>query len=161
MVKEKWKDVKNYEGIYQISNLGNLKSLTTSNAKIINGTVTGKKYRRVGLTKNKITSNKMFHIIIAEAFFNYKKSSGFIIDHIDNNPLNNRVDNLQIITQRENCSKDKKGYSSNYIGVSFDKSRNKWVSQIQINGKDKFLGRFINELEASKAYQNKLKEING
>ena len=64
MVKEKWKDVKNYEGIYQISNLGNLKSLTTSNAKIINGTVTGKKYRRVGLTKNKITSNKMFHIII-------------------------------------------------------------------------------------------------
>tara|TARA_R110001599_G_scaffold285705_1_gene488073 strand:+ start:284 stop:769 length:486 start_codon:yes stop_codon:yes gene_type:complete len=161
MEKEKWKDVKNYEGIYQVSNLGNLKSLATSSPKIINGTVTDKKYRRVGLTKNKITSNKMFHIIIAEAFFNYNKSSGFIIDHIDNNPLNNNIDNLQIITQRENCSKDKKGYSSNYVGVSFDKRRNKWVSQIQINGKDKFLGRFISELEASKSYQNKLKEING
>ena len=66
---------------------------------------------------------------------------------------------MQVITQRENSSKDKKGGSSKYVGVTFNKLNNTWKSQINIDGKIKYLGDFKNEIDASKAYQNKLKEI--
>jgi hypothetical protein len=79
-----------------------------------------------------------------------------VVDHINNNQLDNRVDNLQITTQKENSLKSHRKYSSKYVGVSWDKRQYKWMSQIRINGKLNFLGRFVNEQEASQAYQNRL-----
>lgn len=49
--------------------------------------------------------------------------------------------------------------SSKYKGVTWDKESDKWMAQIYINGKRKFLGRFFNELEAARAYQNACKEL--
>jgi len=76
--------------------------------------------------------------------------------------LNNRLDNLQLITHRENISKDRfrHNYSSKYVGVYWDKSRNKWMARIGINKKMKFLGRFTSELEANSAYKTALSQIN-
>jgi hypothetical protein len=65
---------------------------------------------------------------------------------------------LQVITNRQNTSKDKRGGTSKYTGVYMDKK--KWRAAIRINGKIKYLGLFTDEKEAAKAYQNELKKIN-
>jgi CRISPR/Cas system-associated protein Cas7 (RAMP superfamily) len=100
------------------------------------------------------------HQLVAEAFLGHVPCGyKLVVDHIDNNKLNNRVDNLQLISQRENASKNMINKTSKYTGVYFDKSRNKYGSRIQINRENIFIGRFDCELKAHLAYQNKLKEI--
>ena len=85
-------------------------------------------------------------------------------DHIDGNPLNNQKDNLRICSHRDNGKNRrhenvKKKYSSKYTGVSWNKRAEKWVAQIQINRKLKYLGHFINEEDAAQAYQDVCKLI--
>ena len=77
----------------------------------------------------------------------------------DNNKLNDKLYNIQVITNRENLSKDKKRGTSKYIGVCWSKREQKWTSQIRINGKKKGLGYYKTEQEASQAYQNELKKL--
>ena len=79
----------------------------------------------------------------------------FVVDHKNNNSLDNRLKNLQIITHRENSTKDRKRNLP--TGVSF--KGNKYQARIQINGKNKHLGYFLTPEEASNAYQNHLKLI--
>ncbi len=75
------------------------------------------------------------------------------IDHIDNNPLNNRIENLREATHRENAQNKKLSITNKcgYKGVS--KSQNKYVAQIQINGIKKNLGYFKTPSEAHEAYK--------
>ena len=82
-----------------------------------------------------------------------------VVDHINNNSLDNRVENLQVITQRQNATKDRTNKTSKYAGVSWHKALNKWRSYIKINYKQIHLGYFDNEEEASEVYNNKLKQI--
>jgi hypothetical protein len=97
------------------------------------------------------------HKLVAQSFFDLNNYEiGLVVDHINNDKLDNRVENLQLITQRENVSKDKKNKTSNYTGVSWFKLRNKWRSAIRINGKTFYLGLFTDEYDAHLAYQNKL-----
>ena len=82
-----------------------------------------------------------------------------VVDHIDNNSLNNCLDNLQIITPRKNTSKDRKGHSSKYIGVTWHKQASKWVVHILNNNKREYLGLFEIELDAANAYKKRLNDI--
>lgn len=79
----------------------------------------------------------------------------FTIDHIDGNTLNNAVTNLRLATNTENqrnrTSKNKNNKSS-YKGVTWDKNRNKWLAQISVNGKNKFLGRYDSLEKAASTY---------
>ena len=101
---------------------------------------------------------KRVHKLVAIAFLSHKPSGRtMVVDHKNNDKTNNNVSNLQIITQRENLSKDKKGGSSQYTGVSWSKPAEKWVAHININYKLKYLGVFESELDASTAYQTELK----
>lgn len=82
---------------------------------------------------------------------------GFQVDHIDGNKLNNCRDNLRIISRRENmrnkpCHRTG-NKSSKFVGVCYDKIRGGWIATITVNSKQKYLGRFSSELEASNAYQ--------
>lgn len=79
---------------------------------------------------------------------------GMMIDHISGNRLDNRRCNLRIATSSQNASNSKSriGSTSKFKGVSFDSSRNKWISSIQINGKTNHIGRFNSEEECAKAY---------
>lgn len=166
---EEWKDVPSYEGKYQVSTYGNVKSLDrttlSSNGKLIpikgsdlkhNKCKAG--YLNVYLYKNR-KSRKFFgiHQLVAMAFLNHKPCGHkIIVDHEDENKQNNYLYNLRLTTNRINCSKSKKNKTSKFTGVHWDKERNKWVSQIFINGKTKNLGRFECELAAARAYQNEL-----
>ena len=156
MQKEIWKDVLGYEGLYQVSSLGRVKSLKFNKEKILKLRVNKKRYFEVVLyIKGKSKVFKV-HRLIAMSFLNYKNNQNkLVIDHINNNQLDNNIDNLQIITQRENTNKDKKG-TSKYTGVSWNKLNNKWISKIYLNGKQRYLGSFDSELEAYNAYQYEL-----
>ena len=78
------------------------------------------------------------------------------IDHIDNSPANNRVENLREAThgQNQRNMKKHKGSSSQYKGVSWSKRDNRWVAYIMIDGKNKNLGSFVDEIAAALAYNH-------
>ena len=153
-MKEEYRDIPNYEGLYQVSNLGNVKGIKRNKLLKLNIGTTG--YYRVMLYKNNKHKNYKVHQLVAMAFLGHIPCGYDIVcDHIDNNPLNNRVDNLQLINQRNNCSKRLNG-TSQYIGVYWVKSNKNWRAMIRIKGKKKHLGVFDSEIEASKAYQKAL-----
>jgi hypothetical protein len=171
-MEEIFKDIPNYEGMYQVSNLGNVKSLPRFRKT---GTVSGGYITKEKILKKTIYSNgyviatlnnygkkekKSVHQLVAMAFLNHKPN-GFklVVDHINNIKTDNRLENLQIITNRENSSKKQKG-TSKYTGVSFSVKSKKWASAIFLNGKSIFLGQYLTEKEASIAYQNKLLTLN-
>jgi hypothetical protein len=95
----------------------------------------------------------LIHRLVFSLFHNIDISEK-IIDHIDHNPSNNRLDNLRICSKRENMmNSTTKKTSSKYKGVSFDKERGRWFVQLK-NGKTVFRGRADTEKEAAKIYDN-------
>lgn len=103
----------------------------------------GRGYRRVMLVK---THYKM-HILIWIMHFG-EIPDGLIVDHIDQNISNNRIENLRILTKSQNnLNSDKR------TGITFDKSRNKWRAQTSVNNRTVMLGRFDTEEEALAAYR--------
>jgi len=161
---EVWRDIKGYEECYQVSSLGRVKSLKRKGVlteKILKNNIAPNGYYYVILSSNGKGKIKRIHKLVAIMFLGHHPN-GYetIIDHIDNNKLNNSVSNLQITTSRHNTSKDRKGGTSRYVGVSWSKQDCKWRAEINIKGRNKFLGRFTCELEASEAYQKELKKIN-
>jgi len=159
MKTEIWKYVKDYEGVYQVSNLGRVKSLKFGKERILKMVINNAGYILVALHKDGNQKSKNVHQLVAIAFLGHIPcGNNLVVDHINTIKTDNHLDNLQIITHRENCSKDKKG-SSKYTGVSWYKRCNKWQAIININGQNKPLGYFKTELEASEAYQQKLETI--
>ena len=161
-MEEIWKDVVGYEGRYLISNTGKLKSILKNKEKIINGIINPAGYLQYSLIwklKNK-RNRYTAHQLVAIEFLGHKPcGSILVVDHINDIKTDNRVENLQIVTQRFNVYKTQGHYSSQYKGVSWHKNRKKWQSNIRINGKLKYLGGFIDEHEANLTYQNALKNI--
>ncbi len=157
--KEIWKTIPDYQD-YQVSNLGNLKSLKFNKEKKIKQSIGSSGYYLVSLSKKGIIKKIQTHQLIAMAFLNHKPCGyKLVVDHIDNNKLNNNVSNLRIVTNRENTSRKNIG-SSKYIGVFWCNTYKKWQSRIRINGDSKHLGYYKTEYDAHLAYKNKLKELN-
>lgn len=155
-MKEVWEKVIGYE-MYEVSDFGRVKR--TKTGKILKGSLYGVGYLHVGLYNKKVMKTIDIHKLVAIAFLDHTPDgTETIIDHKDNNPFNNRADNLQITNSRHNLSKDKKNNTSTYTGVSWCKHARKWKSQIYINRKKKHLGLFDNELDASKIYQATIKK---
>lgn len=146
-MKEIWKPIRNYNN-YEVSNLGNVRN----KEKILKLSLSTSGYYKIGLWKNGKMKNKYIHRIIIENFYNVlPKDKKTVIDHIDNNKLNNRIDNLQIVTNRYNSIKDKNsksGYSCIY------KNNKKWLVRVRINGKKTSLGTFENIEDAIKCRDN-------
>lgn len=165
-MEEIFKPIPGYEGIYEVSNLGNVKSLGNNfsrKEKILKPSLIGpknKKYLSVLFCVN--TTKKIFkiHQLVAMAFLGHKPC-GFklVVHHKNDNPLDNRVENLEITTQRDNCHKTQGKYSSKYKGVHWDKNAKKWKASIRVNGLKKHLGLFECELKAHLTYQNELNKI--
>ncbi len=165
---ERWKSIENFPN-YQVSNLGNVKSLERlvyagnnsfqlRKEIILKPKLSGtEKYFSVNLNNEFGRKTKRIHQLVAVAFLNHKPcGQKIVVDHIDGDRFNNNVNNLQLISQRENCSKRKYKYTSDYVGVSWDIRNKNWNSSIRINGIKKRIGSFKNELDANFAYQKEL-----
>ena len=99
-MNEVWRDVVDYNGLYRVSNLGRVKSMRF-NGRILTGSINHSGYMVVNLTKDGVTKHKFIHRLVATAFIDNPENKPFI-NHIDSNPLNNVIDNLEWCTQAEN-----------------------------------------------------------
>jgi hypothetical protein len=107
---EIWKDITGYESLYQVSNLGNVKSLPRkmwngagyfiSKEKILKPNLTTSGYYSVQFMKDNIKKPFTIHRLVATAFLN--KISGFEVNHKDRNKINNNLDNLEFISHSDN-----------------------------------------------------------
>lgn len=160
---EIWKAIPGYEGIYEVSDLGRVKSLNYNNTKkeqIMIPSLNIRGYYQIGLSKNNKKSSFPIHQLVAMAFLNHVRCGyKLVVDHINDNKTDNRIENLQVITQRENAYKSQGKHTSKYKGVYWSKQLNKWRAAITINGKGKHLGVFLNEYDAHLEYQKALDEI--
>lgn len=100
-MKEIWKDIKDYEGLYQVSNLGRVKRITTG--RVLKPLKHANGYIMVKLSKNSIVYTKTVHRLVAEAFIPNPEHKSEIT-HIDENKTNNNVSNLEWMTRKENIN---------------------------------------------------------
>jgi len=171
--EEIWKAISGYEGLYDISSIGRVKSLSRM---VYNGRVyflakerilkdpLSHGYHTVALCEYGVKKTEYVHKLVAITFLNHIPNGRKLdVDHINGDKTDNRVENLRIVTHRFNNSdgfrKNKDRLTSRYAGVSLNKITNTWRSQIQIEGKRKYLGYFKNELAAANAYKNALSKL--
>jgi len=161
-----WKDVVGFEGLYEVSNFGQIKGLEkVCKAGIKNNPFIKKKerimkqytglhgYMTIGLKKGEKHYTRTVHSLVWESFVgDYpKKNDIYQIDHIDGNKCNNNIENLQLLTRRENTAKSV--IKSGKLTGAF-KNGNNWTARISINNKLVNLGTFQTQLEAHLAYNN-------
>ena len=109
-MQEIWKDIKGYEELYQVSNLGRIQNKKTLH--ILKGSTNNKGYRGVILCKNGKIKRYLVHRLVAIAFIENPKNKPYI-NHLDCNINNNNVENLEWCTQKENidyCIKLNRNY---------------------------------------------------
>ena len=117
MRTELWKSVKNYEGIYEVSNLGNVRSVErtitlpngfdrTYKTKRLKPVINNRGYAQVFLYKKGVYKHELIHRLVYQAFKG-ELEDGLVIDHKNENQSNNKLENLQQITQGENIRKAK------------------------------------------------------
>lgn len=109
---EEWRDINGYEGIYQVSNLGRIKSLSRKRLngrgyyiqkeRIIKQAMTSTGYKMVVFSVNKVRKYFKVHRLVAFAFLGLPPKNRTIINHKDGNPLNNNVNNLEWCSQKYN-----------------------------------------------------------
>ena len=149
-MKEIWKDIKGYEGYYQASNLGRIKSLVFQN------NVWNKKYKREKILKPKITKDNCSRVelwkdgkhktyltyrLVAFTFYGGDISNRKLtVDHLDGNRLNNNLNNLEIVSLKENIQR---GYKNGLYNSTMKKIK-------LINKKTKEIIVFSNMAETSK-----------
>lgn len=111
--EEVWKDVVNYEGLYKVSNLGRVKRLSRSRLrlggkplnlreKVLKPNHIGNSYYQLKLTKDEVETSILLHRIVCEAFHGSAPVGKNFVNHKDTNKENNREDNLEWCSFKEN-----------------------------------------------------------
>lgn len=166
-----WKDILGYEGLYQVSNSGLVKSLPkqwvngigklqSHNGIILRQCINSEGYCGVALSKNKISKSFRVHRLVISAFCENKNNLPYV-DHIDADKQNNNISNLRWCTGRQNAIwKNEKNIkkSCKSVGVDFYKITNRYRARIIIDGIQKNLGYYKTEEEAKFAYDSALNE---
>ena len=151
---EKWNKIPGYTH-HAVSDHGRVKNLKTGN--ILKPNLRGQ-YPAIKLRDNGNVKLQRIHVLVAMTFLNHKPD-GFklVVNHKNNIKTDNRLVNLELIPNRENCMTHYKG-TSKYKGVSWESRAGKWMAAIRIGNK-RLRKRFIDEYEAHLWYQDKLKSI--
>lgn len=152
-MQEIWKDIKDYEGFYQVSNLGNVKSLerkvnskiknnsfVIKKEKILKKTINKKGYEMAHLSKKSKTKNKQVHRLVAEAFIPNPDNLPEV-NHKDENPLNNNINNLEWCDRKHNIN----------WGTRTQRAKEKMSKKINMyNLNNEFIKQFSGINEASR-----------
>jgi len=159
MEKEIWKDIPGFEGEYQASNFKRIRSLNYNREKKtkVLKTKIGKRGYEVITLKDKKT--RYVHRLVASAFLGEEIPANLHVDHINSDKTFNALDNLEVVTPRENSHRHfKKTGRDLPIGVHFSKRHRAkpYYGMIFYDGKNHNLGYYATPEEASAAYQNAL-----
>ena len=169
--KEIWKDVKGYEGIYQVSSFGKVKRLARPvwnghnyfmlKEKNLTQNPSKRGYVKITLKVNRKGYTVHVHRLVAEAFLKKDAKRNFV-NHINGIRNDNRLENLEWVTPRENICHYRQSVesSSNYIGVYYDSKGKNYRANICHNGNLVDLGGFKNEKLAYQARCN-YEKLNG
>ena len=161
-VKSDFKLIPGTNGFYLISKTSIIYSLKRN--RILTKTLNNKGYFTIRLYIDNKWRNVKVSVLMAITYLDHKpdKTTKIVVDHIDNIKINDILSNLQLISNRENCSKDKfrKNYTSKYIGVSWCDNIKKWRSVMHINGKNENFGYYNSEIEARNIYNKNLFNLN-
>lgn len=98
---EEWRDIEGFEGIYQVSNKGRVKSLYFGRELILKPSIDSSKYPHVTLSKGKDRTIARIHILVAKAFIPNPENKPEV-NHINGDKLDCRVENLEWVTKSEN-----------------------------------------------------------
>lgn len=101
MNKEIWRTIEGYNGMYQVSNLGNVKSLRFGKERVLKTAFDNNGYHRLGLYKDGKVKKWYVHRLVCEAFIPNPDDKP-CIDHINTDRTDNRVENLRWATVKEN-----------------------------------------------------------
>ena len=134
MTEEVWRDVKGYEGLYQVSNMGRVKSLGRKDRfgrvikeRILEPAVTHNGYLRVGLHVDGKQKMLRVHRLVCEAFHENPDNKSEV-NHVNENKTDNRACNLEWSTRTENCN-----HGSRNERVA--KALSKPIGQFSLDGK--------------------------
>ena len=163
---EIWKSVRNFEGYYEVSNLGNIRN---NRKKLMKFYVINSGYAAIKFTVNGKRTSHLIHRLVLDAFKPSIDISKNEVNHIDENKLNNCLDNLEWVSSKENKQHSIKSGTYNkiytmrnslgkkhlpnpksqYHNVTYDKNRDKWTACIRVDGKNLGQKRFNTEKEAA------------
>lgn len=134
-MKEIWKDIKGWKGLYQVSNLGNIRTLHYKKPYLRKLSKSKKGYLRVNLSKDKKYKYYSVHRLVAEAFIPNPDNLPQI-NHKDEIRTNNRVDNLEWCTSKYNCNYGHhcENVSKSRIGMKFSKQHRENLSKSHKKG---------------------------
>lgn len=128
---EKWKAIKDYEGLYEVSNMGNVRSLkrATTNGKVLKGVPDKDGYLGVSLSKENVKKRHRVHRLVAFAFIENNDPAKIIINHKNEDKQDNRAENLEWCTVK---------YNTNYKNMPMRRAR--WCRKpIQATNGDEIL----------------------
>lgn len=161
MSDEQWRPVVGYEGIYEVSDHGRVRSLDRFNhigrryrGRVLRPSTDRGGYQRVVLSQNGNCKTAKIHSLVLEAFVG-PRPDGLHVCHGDSNPANNHLSNLRYATQSENQGRDANlhhNYTSRFNGVAWKKRNSKWEVRARIGGKKKHIGYFHCERDAARGF---------
>jgi hypothetical protein len=156
---EEYRKIVDFEN-YEISNFGDVRNVKT--VRILKPCVNSSGYYVVNLCEDKKQTTKQIHQLVADAFIENPENKQ-CVDHQDNNPLNNCVENLRWVTLSQNSQNAKisKRNKSGFKGVCFNKNANKWQAQIMIDGIHIHLGYYENIEDAKSARIKRANDVFG
>lgn len=172
---EEWKQIPNLP--YEISSLGKIRNLQ---GKVLKTYVQNSGYEQIKINYQGLHIHKSIHRLVAEAFIPNPLNKEYV-NHIDGNKLNNTVDNLEWCTNSENILHARKtglnpynkptlglklkprsssAKQSQYLGVCWDKSRQRWKAYVVLDNVRYLQKRFNSEYEAALARDECIKQHN-
>ena len=160
MENEIWKPIPNYDG-YEVSNYGRVKSLKLGRELILKPKDDFRGYFNIQLwVKNRKKPFKI-HQLVAMAFLGHKPNGQkLVVNHINFDKKDNSLENLEIVTQRQNANLKHIKSSSIYTGVTWNKKNKRYRALIVINRYQIYLGEFKDEKIASEHYNIALNNLN-
>lgn len=158
-MNEIWKDIEGYEGLYQVSNLGNVKRLggvvmmkdgrtKTVKERVLKQSLAGRGYPFVGLCKDNEVKQEYTHKLVSKAFIPNPDNLPEV-NHIDEDKTNNRVDNLEWCTRLYNLTYNDRHKKVGLKQIGKKPYNNKPVIQYTVNGE--YVAKYDSVMDCAKA----------